>query len=99
LFAPLVLLIAAAKKPIKTGDISGYVTKLYQSILETFDIYAACTLKAQSRQVSSISSLPRQDNQAQSMCSLYLPIVLLPQLTEVKFTTRMTVRVINQSSY
>jgi hypothetical protein len=44
LIASLVLLMAAAKKkkekkPIKTGAISGHITNLQQSILETFDIY------------------------------------------------------------
>ncbi len=28
------------KKPIKTGTISGHITNLKQSILETFDMYA-----------------------------------------------------------
>jgi hypothetical protein len=30
---------AVKKKPLKTGDISGRITNLKQSILETFDIY------------------------------------------------------------
>ncbi len=39
LFASLVLLLATAKKPWKTGARSRYITNLKQSILETFDIY------------------------------------------------------------
>jgi len=45
LFASLVLLMAAAKKPIKTGTGSGHITNLKQSILETFDIYGSSTSK------------------------------------------------------
>jgi hypothetical protein len=32
-------MVAAKKKPIKTGACSGHIPNLKQSILETFDIY------------------------------------------------------------
>jgi hypothetical protein len=39
MFASLVLLMAAAKKPIKTGASSRHITNLKQSTLESFNIY------------------------------------------------------------